>query len=1243
MKILSVRIKNLASLEGITEIDFTGEPLKSAGIFAITGPTGAGKSTILDALCLALYAKTPRYRTAEGGIDINDVGDNTIKQGDVRGILRDGTSDGFAEVDFEGVDKQNYRATWSVRRAYNRTDGSLQPFHIHLKNISTHTDIPGRKTEVLEEIERCVGLNFEQFTRSVLLAQGDFTAFLKAGKDEKSSLLEKLTGTHVYSRISKQVFEHYREQEQLLRDLRIRQENIAILPSEEIAKLLELKKESEAMIGVQQKEEALLAREINWHERKKVLLEEREKAGQVYEQALLARKEAEPRERQLDRITQFQVIKPTVDNLKYTREQLQSKHQQQKLISETLSALEQQKNRLDKQSDQAVSQLKSALSTQEETRPLIGKARDADIRIGTCRQQLEKAKKESEEAAGNHNRQKEKLATHTRNTEAIQLRVNTLDAWKKEHQSRKTVAEEQQFIISKLRDAGTLLRDMHTLQSQLQKLEQHLEQVREDHSRLSDKQKAYRDGLQALDNRCKKLQDTLSQTDITALEDQRDRLNATVTDLASAELQWSIWHGHLQDRERIAKKLDTARSEYSGSRKKLSATTRELEKTGIEFETSRKILEKARLTVAENVDRLRQNLAPSEPCPVCGSTEHPYATHAPLPDQLLGEMEAAHKTVENRHSDLLGTFHKLEQAVALHKKNIPGLETELSSTDEKIRRAEEKCRDFNSYAGLVALPEDRRSGWIKEEQAAQKGKLQHLERQVRDYHAARKQLDTEKEKLEQKRPEIAAVENALKDKEKERSLCEEQQATRQREKQKLSATLQQTRELLDPYFPSEEWYGHWQNDPETFIRRITDFAGEWKQRTEELNTRQRELEVARTSLKNLEEQLTLTGETEKRKTEQLAGLQSEYDQMLRERRLLLQGRSPDEVETELEKRVASAREEQERVKTAEDKLRNDLTRENARSEEVKKETERLREQEGRYMNEISSWLEAQQGEYSGKPAMSELEPLLGYSPEWIEEEHKALRRLSDAVNQASSVVTERQEVLDRHHAQRPSERSREEVTGLWNTARKVQEENRVRIAEVDYKLRDNETRKQGLSRIVNDIEKQQTVTDNWARLNEVIGSADGKKFRQIAQEYTLDVLLGYANVHLEILSKRYVLQRIPDSLGLQVLDRDMGDEVRTVYSLSGGESFLVSLALALGLASLSSTRMKVESLFIDEGFGSLDPATLNIAMDALERLHNQGRKVGVISHVQEMTERIPVRINVRKQRNGKSRVEVTGW
>ena len=186
--------------------------------------------------------------------------------------------------------------------------------------------------------------------------------------------------------------------------------------------------------------------------------------------------------------------------------------------------------------------------------------------------------------------------------------------------------------------------------------------------------------------------------------------------------------------------------------------------------------------------------------------------------------------------------------------------------------------------------------------------------------------------------------------------------------------------------------------------------------------------------------------------------------------------------------------------------------------------------------------------------------------------------------------------------------------------------------ELAFRLRTQTENKAKVSGLQEELNVRRTESERWAKLNELAGSADGAKFRRIAQGYTLDILLNYANVQLRELTRRYRLERVPETLALQVIDRDMCDEVRTVHSLSGGESFLVSLALALGLSSLSSNRMRVESLFIDE--------TLRVAMDALESLRTQGRKIGVISHVQEMTERIPVRVQVSRVGNGKSVVRI---
>ena len=211
--------------------------------------------------------------------------------------------------------------------------------------------------------------------------------------------------------------------------------------------------------------------------------------------------------------------------------------------------------------------------------------------------------------------------------------------------------------------------------------------------------------------------------------------------------------------------------------------------------------------------------------------------------------------------------------------------------------------------------------------------------------------------------------------------------------------------------------------------------------------------------------------------------------------------------------------------------------------------------------------------------------------------------------------------------------------------KKQQEENlntERALSTMEARLLQQAKNKLTVEQIAKELAEKQTIAERWAKLNKLIGSADGAKFKVIAQSYTLNLLLLHANKHLSYLSKRYKLQQVPDTLALQVIDCDMCDEIRTVYSLSGGESFLISLALALGLSSLSSNNLKVESLFIDEGFGSLDAESLRTAMEALEQLQMQGRKIGVISHVQEMSERISVQVQMHKKVNGKSVLTVVG-
>ena len=340
MKILSVRIKNLASI-GEAFIDFTVEPLASAGVFAITGATGSGKSTLLDAICLALYGKTPRYDLArESGVEIKDTSGSTISQGDVKSILMDGTASGSAEVSFVGLDKQIYRAEWQVKRAREKITGRLQSDSVQLFNVSTNTPFAEKKTETLAEIEKLVGLNFHQFTRSVLLAQGDFTAFLKADKDSKASLLEKLTGTEIYSEISMAVFDKCREATQELKDLTLQMEGVEILAEERIEELVQEKSGIETFLGKVGTELKNVEKEVQWYKTFEELQTQKQSAETNVQAAEANLKEQETGKNELSLVEDVQALKPQLDQKERSISAITKRKTEKENLKKTIGQLQ---------------------------------------------------------------------------------------------------------------------------------------------------------------------------------------------------------------------------------------------------------------------------------------------------------------------------------------------------------------------------------------------------------------------------------------------------------------------------------------------------------------------------------------------------------------------------------------------------------------------------------------------------------------------------------------------------------------------------------------------------------------------------------------------------------------------------------------------------------------------------------------------------------------------------------------
>jgi len=1244
MKILAIRIKNLASLEGTTEIDFTAEPLCSAGIFAITGATGAGKSTILDALCLALYGKTPRYLQAkETGIEIKDVQGSTLSQGDVRSILRDGTADGFAEVDFKGIDGHDYRATWSVRRARNKAEGSMQSDSVMLKNITANIDIPGKKAETLNEIARLVGLNFEQFTRSVLLAQGDFTAFMKANRDEKSSLLEKLTGTHIYSEISKKIYEKYKAEELLLRDLHFRKEGIITLTEEELKALSDDQDILETQIKSLEKDIEKLTAEISWHEQLAKLQTGHNEAHRALNVATEAKTLALPRKQKLQTVEQAQQTKSWADALKHAQQQHIDKTTVFTVLKATIGTLQEQKQSLETQLELSENRLSEKNKALADALPLLAQARKLDTLLAEKKEQVEKLKEEAENASEANQKHQTVLTAKQEEFAHLIAQIKTITDWKQEHADRSPIAENKDLILSKLQDAQKLLEILQNSTTSLAHLQDKIQTGEAQKTTIETNWKQQVEGLKNL----KKSYDTQAKelllTQIEILNLDKTETDRQVEDTIKAQANWQLFYNALTELEALRNKLQQDQSDYQTKQETVQKLTQQLPLEKAQKDTAYQLLQQARLASAENVETLRDALVDDEPCPVCGSTSHPYAVHNPQLENVLAQLEKSYQEKEQSYLDSHSQHNTLEQEGNTLQQTIQRQSEDSKAKQSALANKKQAWEQFDCAKESQAIAHAKKADWMEDKLQSLKTKQANLQAQIQVYADRKQQLETAKTQIDQLKENTDGLANQIKDIQSKLSVYHEQQSSSTKERDKTSIDLNGVEQLLSPYFTASDWMENWKAAPAVFVEQIDTLARNWEENTEKLEQYTHQKAALEATLKELENQAkSLASEVSKKAEAHLAQYNIHLD-LDQKRNTLFEGQPAEETEAKLKQAQTEAQQQLEQLKATQQQLSIDSTKAHTQKEELAATLATLETEIQRVLQKMQDWLNDYNQKHNQSLNMEALHELLALSNDWITTERTALQAIEEEVTKVSSILAERKQAFDIHKQNGASERTIEELSALNTDAKSESEEKKHKKGENSFRLQQDEANKNKIGDLLKHITAQAAITENWSKLNEIIGSADGKKFRQIAQEYTLDVLLGYANIHLEALTSRYKIERIPASLGLQVVDQDMGDEVRTVYSLSGGESFLVSLALALGLASLSSSRMKVESLFIDEGFGSLDPTTLNIAMDALERLHNQGRKVGVISHVQEMTERIPVQIKVSKQQSGKSEVEVIGY
>jgi exonuclease SbcC len=776
-----------------------------------------------------------------------------------------------------------------------------------------------------------------------------------------------------------------------------------------------------------------------------------------------------------------------------------------------------------------------------------------------------------------------------------------------------------------------------------------------------------------------------------------------VSQLAQAKQKWEARREQLSSAEQIARALaeqnerqqvlqkqaKTSEQSIASSDAAAAQANQKIPALHAALAQAERSLKSAEAACNDKVETLRAALEPAAPCPVCGAHEHPYQSTNPQLHAMLANLQAEVTQCRRQTSQTEQTLATHKAEAASQRRQLETIQAEQAQQQIKAQAEQQAWQDHPIAKELEqnGINVDQHAAWFTTQRNVQQTQADSIAQLDATSRTALLAKDAAQAAFEHatlahtKKQEAAnANQQAL---QKTQAAQHNAQEQSQQSDQRLSDSLKQLApaftQLGDASQSGEDtanWQEQWNEAPEPFHIRCAYNAKQWQDKNKEREQQQQRINNLSVELAALTLAQGKADQEQQRAEKDFASSELALKDKQTQRQTLFAGQQVQQIEAQLNAANQQAKSALAQATQAASDSKQELTRCAEALEQAKarlaNDTAALTKTEQELNEWIANYQSAQNVEQTALD-LATLHQLLTHDATWINQERHALQSISNATQQATTIWQERSQQRQAHQLQKPvietelvevvedadantnADATTENATAeipASSTIETVQtalsqlnaERQTIQAAasQLHTRIAHDQARRTQAAEILQHMEQQETKYKLWGSLNELIGSADGKKFRNYAQQYTLDVLLGYANRHLHELSRRYRLQRINDTLALMVIDQDMGDEQRSVHSLSGGESFLVSLALALGLASLSSNRVRVESLFIDEGFGSLDADTLRVAMDALDGLQAMGRKVGVISHVQEMTERIATKILVQRTAGGRSLVGGVG-
>ncbi|MCJ1885587.1 AAA family ATPase [Pseudomonas sp. LA21] len=1129
MRILSLRLKNLNSLKGEWKIDFTAEPFAGNGLFAITGPTGAGKTTLLDAICLALYHRTPRMSV------LSQSGNE---------LMTRHTADCLAEVEFE-VKGQPYRAFWSQRRARDKAEGALQAPKVELVRIDRASGegeiLTDKINDKLKQTEILTGLDFERFTKSMLLAQGGFAAFLEANANQRAELLEELTGTEIYGLISQRVFERTRDVRGALDQLRARAEGVELLSAEQREALEQQNHQALLQEASLQGRQVALQAQHRWREALSRAEQQMQQAG---EREAAARQSLDAAQPDLQRLA---ASEPAA--------RLQPLHQAWRASQDSLAQ------------DRAA--LENNRTEQAASRERIAEALWSATQFA---RQLSEARGAEQEALA---RQRQALEVRLAQQPQRARLGELLGGWRAQFAQRArlvaaSVDSQCQFDLAEqaFNEAGAR---REVLQGAVAQAERTLGEARQN-------EVAARQRLETLLAGATEAQLRERAQQLQALGRGFDRLEQIAQARAQAAAQIARWQPEL-----------LALRQRKGERDGAIVALRERYKT-----LQQQVADREKLLQQEQrihqLEHWRAQLQPGEACPLCGSQQHPaidayQALDVSATQTALDESKRALAELESQGIALRGELAELEAQIQQGQR-------QLDEAEAALRLQQDAWQQHCAEQGLQLADERELAAERQRQETALADLQQQLkaleELKVRLQASAQTLIDTERVHSE------AAQQLALF--EGEQQFARQRQEERTQQLASLRAELQQQEDALAAAL-AELGY------------QLPDDGEQWlAERTEEWQHWQRDQQLGQ-QLAAAERDASQAAGAARDSAEQWQ--QRWQDAAFEARPALSKVDDPQQALAESEARLSASQRQADALQGREQSL-----------------LERLEQDQARLTQSEAAWQHA----LEQSPFADESVYLAALLDDAQRAELTTLKQtLETAITEAVALRAAALQDVERLQAEPHGDLPLDELDRQLLAINAELRELGQRQGEIRAQLQGDDARRASQQSLFEEIRRQEEEHDIWQRLNSLIGSADGARYRRFAQGLTLDHLVHLANRQLQRLHGRYQLARRSDGeLELEVVDTWQGDTARDCKTLSGGESFLVSLALALALSDLVSHKTSIDSLFLDEGFGTLDGETLEVALDALDSLNATGKTIGVISHVEALKERIPVQLKVHK-------------